>query len=551
MLLASGGAAWATHTVVRDQARRLLNERSAEVGLIFATSVSNITSAMNSFLAVLRVTGASPASFARAATSQLTGPTASRMSVALLRPDEQGGYQVLAARGPAVAGRQSLGAERVRALNAASALTGSRAGLPVPTRIIGSGTDRFLGFAMQAKGIPGGPSNLLLYREFFLGPLSAGQQSSNAAFHELAVVLYAAPRIEPRQLLISTVGGPIRSDGAKFVAQNAGAGTWLLGVRAKSSLVGGVAENAWWTVLLAGIAISVLLATMIEFAIRRRETALSLYAAEHQQAEMLQRSLLPTLPPLPGLELAARYQAGGVGQQVGGDWFDAFPLDDGGVGFAIGDVIGHDVQAAAAMSQIRAALRAYAFGGAAPAQVLTQLDRLVMTFEVTQLVSVIYGVLGPVDGAGRRMLRFANAGHLPPLLQGPDGQVTVLSGGTSVVIGAPFAEARDQDELLVEAGSTFLLFTDGLVEAPNRSLSDSIPELARTVGQHQPGDGCDALCDRVLATRADQTLRDDVALLAVRLLHAPASQRLPADTQAREALSEVKDTSRSTAPLAR
>ena len=176
-------------------------------------------------------------------------------------------------------------------------------------------------------------------------------------------------------------------------------------MRAKGSLVGGVASNAWWIVLLAGIVAAVLLAALIEFAVRRRDAALALYVAEHQQAETLQRSLLPTLPSLPGLELAARYLAGGAGQKVGGDWFDAFPLSDGAAGFAIGDVIGHDLEAAAAMSQVRAALRAYAYEGDEPASVLSRLDRLVMTFELTQLVSVVYGVLGPLAPDGSRMLR--------------------------------------------------------------------------------------------------------------------------------------------------
>ena len=304
-----------------------------------------------------------------------------------------------------------------------------------------------------------------------------------------------------------------------------GSSTWVLGVRAKGSLVGGVASSAWWIVLLAGIVAALLLATLIEFAVRRRDAALALSEAENQQAETLQRSLLPTLPHLPDLELAARYQAGGAGQKVGGDWFDAFALDGGGAGFVIGDVIGHDLEAAAEMSQVRAALRAYAYEGDEPASVLTRLDRLVTTFELTELASVVYGVLGPVQADGSRTLKLANAGHLPPLLQDPRGVVTEIDGGSSVVIGVPVAEGRAQTELVVAPGSTMLLFTDGLLEGPTLSLAETLPQLAEVVAGHSPDAGCEALCERVLAARPNQNQRDDIALLALRLRPVPAGRR--------------------------
>lgn len=297
-------------------------------------------------------------------------------------------------------------------------------------------------------------------------------------------------------------------------------------MRAKKPLVGSVASRAWWVVAIGMTIAGLLLAAVIEFAARRRDAALALFAAEHALAETLQRSLLPSLPKLAGLDLAARYEAGGAGQQVGGDWFDVFPLPEGEVGFAIGDVMGHDLQAAAAMSQVRAALRAYANDGACPAEVLTRLDRFVQSFDVTALVSVVYGVLGRPAGNGSRTLSFANAGHLPPLLQGPDGTVTELEDGGSVVIGVSYAEVRGEATRRLLAGSSILLFTDGLLEAPDRSLAETIPALERTVAAHPPTAGSSALCDIVLATRPDQAQRDDIALLALRLLPIPG--RVPA-----------------------
>jgi hypothetical protein len=510
MFVASGLAAWATHSVVRDQERRLLKERAGEVSQLFSSSVGSVTNSFNSFIAVLRITGYSPNAFVKAAAADTSQAAAAAPTIALVRR-QAAGFQVITVHGPALKANQLLDDAR------ASALESSQEKVPTATGVLGTGAARSLGYAIKATGIPGLTGDFYLFREVELGTLSAGRQAATAPFHEVDVVLYASAKADPRHLLISTTGGPLPTDGTQFLPQKAGASTWLLGVRAKGSLVGGVAAKAWWVVLVAVAVAGLLLASMIQFAIRRRDVALSLFAAEHKQAETLQLSLLPTLPELPGLELAARYQPGGAGQRVGGDWFDVFPLPDGGVGFAIGDVMGHDLEAAAAMSQVRAALRAYAYTGASASEVLTRLDSFVVTFELTQLVSVVYGVLQAAAPDGSRSVHFANAGHLPPLLQGPDGSVVALDDGRSVVIGVPFVEARDEATRVLQPGSTLLLFTDGLLEAPDRSLAETIPALEHTMAHHLPADGCDALCDAVLAARPDQSQRDDIALLALRL----------------------------------
>jgi hypothetical protein len=533
LLALSAVASWGTHTIVRDQERRLLKERSAEVSLVFTVAISSIRTNLTSDLGVLVATNGAPSAFTRAATPDVLLNKRSHATVALLTPAGAGSYKVVTAVGPLFKPGQVV--TGVQAQTLAKARTAKDL---VTTPLIGTGKARVLGFAINAPGIRSLPG-AVLYRQTVLGPLAAPRQA-------------ATPNKDPKQLLTSSTGGALPAEGASFVSQPVGASRWLLGLRPKSSLVGGVASNAWWIVLVGGIAGSLLMAAVVEFAIRRRDAALSLYAIEHQQAETLQRSLLPSLPRLPGLDLAARYQAGGVGQQVGGDWFDAFPLDNGGVGFAIGDVIGHDLEAAAAMSQVRAALRAYAYEGDEPERVIQRLDRLVTTSELTQLVSVIYGVLGPMAEDGSRLVRFANAGHLPPLLQDPEGQVAVLSDGASVVIGAPCSDPRTQAELLLRPDSTLLLFTDGLLEAPNLSLSETIPRLAETVSEHAPSEGSDALCDRVLASRINLSQRDDIALLAVRLLQAPAKSPLPrkgGESEESEAQGTETTEDLSTAPL--
>ena len=144
-----------------------------------------------------------------------------------------------------------------------------------------------------------------------------------------------------------------------------------------------------------------------------------LYTREHGVAETLQRSLLPELPEVPGLLLAARYLPSARDVEVGGDWYDVLPLPDGSIGLAIGDVMGHDLSAAAAMGQLRSVLRGYAWEGDAPASVLDRLDRLAQGMAMAELATVLYARVERA-GAGRdAVLTVANAGHQPPILVAP------------------------------------------------------------------------------------------------------------------------------------
>ena len=144
-----------------------------------------------------------------------------------------------------------------------------------------------------------------------------------------------------------------------------------------------------------GLAASALVAATLEQAVRRRDAAVALYRSEHRVAETCSTGCCRRSPTVPGLDIASRYVAASDSQQVGGDWFDVFDLGDGRTAVVIGDVMGHDIEAAAAMAQIRAALRAYALENDEPAPVLERLAHLVDAFDVTGLVTVIYGVLEP------------------------------------------------------------------------------------------------------------------------------------------------------------
>ncbi len=243
-----------------------------------------------------------------------------------------------------------------------------------------------------------------------------------------------------------------------------------------------------------------------------------LYARELGIVETLQRSLLPErLPELPGLMTAAKYMPGGRGADVGGDWFDAVALDGGRLGLAMGDVVGHGIGAAALMGQLRNALRAYAFDGNEPGAVVEKLDRLLQNLEAGKMATLLYMVIEPDLGS----LTFASAGHLPPLIVGPDGEASYIEGGRSLPLGVMPSIDYPEATVAIEPGSMILLYTDGLVEERGVSIDAGLDALreAAAGGPSDPEQLCEHVVSKLLAHRP---ATDDIAVLALRTV--PLSQ---------------------------
>ena len=139
---------------------------------------------------------------------------------------------------------------------------------------------------------------------------------------------------------------------------------------------------------------------------------------ERQVAETLQRSLLPEIPPIPGLRVAARYRPGSAETRIGGDWYDTIPLRGGKVGIAIGDVVGRGVEAAARMAHLQSALRAYALEALRPELVLERMNSFVLEGEQGGMVTLLYAIVDPDAST----LQVATAGHPPPLILRPEGK---------------------------------------------------------------------------------------------------------------------------------
>ncbi|MFE9421509.1 SpoIIE family protein phosphatase [Kitasatospora sp. NPDC006697] len=239
-----------------------------------------------------------------------------------------------------------------------------------------------------------------------------------------------------------------------------------------------------------------------------------LYRRERDTALTLQRSLLPQLvPETPGLEIAHRYLPASQLSEVGGDWFDVVPLPCGRVALVVGDVTGHGLRAAATMGQLRTVARTLITLDMDPARVLRRLDEAATTATEGagqgQYATCVCVVLDPVDLVGTA----ACAGHVPPLVTGPDGEPQVLElppGAPLGVGGVPFESV----EFSLPPNGLMVLCTDGLIERRNRDLDEGLELLRRTVAE-QHGDleqGCDALLARLVTSERE----DDIAVIMAR-----------------------------------
>lgn len=246
-----------------------------------------------------------------------------------------------------------------------------------------------------------------------------------------------------------------------------------------------------------------------------------LYRRQRDVAATFQRSLL-TAPVEPDhMQVVVRYQPAAEAARVGGDWYDAFMQHDGGTMLVIGDVVGHDVEAAALMSQLRSMLRAIAVVTRnSPADVLTLLDAAVRTLRIPAMATLVVARVEQTPeerAAGVTRLRWSSAGHPPPMVVDADGTVSVLDGPRpDMLLGVHPDRPRVDHETALGQGATVLLYTDGLVERRDRPLRDGLRVLRAALGRHA-GLDLDELCDALLAELPGGPGEDDVALVAVRL----------------------------------
>ncbi|UUA04481.1 SpoIIE family protein phosphatase [Streptomyces koelreuteriae] len=238
-----------------------------------------------------------------------------------------------------------------------------------------------------------------------------------------------------------------------------------------------------------------------------------LHAAQADIATALQRALLTALPDVPGIELAAHYQPAQHTAEVGGDWYDAFLLHDGDLALVIGDVTGHDIQAASRMSELRNMLRALAVDRPeeTPGQILRRLDTAQARLTLADSATAILARLRRTT-SGAWQASWSVAGHPPPLLITADG-VGYLTGARAMLLGLRPTAERPTTHTELPADATLLLYTDALVESRAQSLDEGMTRLRQhvTTHRHLP---LPELCAKLARDLGDP--RDDITLIAAR-----------------------------------
>jgi GAF domain-containing protein/anti-sigma regulatory factor (Ser/Thr protein kinase) len=253
---------------------------------------------------------------------------------------------------------------------------------------------------------------------------------------------------------------------------------------------------------------------------------------QRRLAVALQERLLPSdLGRIPGIELATRYLPAS-GESLGGDWYDAFMLSRGRLVVATGDVVGHGLEAAAVMAQLRTALRAYAADDHPPHAVVEHVNNLMWSLGPTAMTTLAYVIITP----DQEMLELVNAGHPPPLVIDPDGAASFVPLAGGMALGtSPVARYRC-DAHPFPTGSTAVLFTDGLVESRGRSIDEGLERLRAFAAGHA---NVEALCTGIVERLVPEQRPDDIAVIAVRV--PPPPERLHARWPAeRESLVAVR-----------
>ena len=379
---------------------------------------------------------------------------------------------------------------------------------------------RQLGYAYRPAS---DQQSLVVYGERPLADNPMVVLQPGSAFSDLHFRLYLGARPTADDLLIENttkLGSPTSSAFVPFGDQQL-----ALYASPDGHLSGTLSAWLWWIALIVGGIFSVIAAVVAQRLVRRRMVAEALTHEVHELlveqsaiAESLQRALLPQrLPTLAGIEVAARYLPGASGVDVGGDWYDVSPLGERRLFFAVGDVSGRGIEAAAVMASMHFAMRAFVSEGHSPAQVLHGLTRLLDITADDHFATVLCGI---VD-LGSQTVRLASAGHLPALLVGPAG-AQLLSTPVGPPIGVRTVATLDgQEQPLYEEAvfplpdsGTLMVFTDGLVERRGESIDAGLERLRATAL------GAAGSLDDVLAFVLDQvrgeSCDDDTAVLGAR-----------------------------------
>jgi serine phosphatase RsbU (regulator of sigma subunit) len=491
--------AYLAYIVNAHSEERLLGRQVAQVGTLLGNQSAVLQTELADIGTVAVNTRANPAAFARFASRELrqTGQSLSLWQVTA------GKAERLAVQGVDPIGPEG-GPQALTRLHPDDTLT-----------ILGilRGKRERLSYALMPSA---GNKDLLVYAESPLPPGHRLPTTGRSPLSGLDVALYLGRTAAESRLLESTAPTPIR--GATHTETVPfGSASITIVAASPTHLTGNLSAALPWIVLGVGCALAVGAAATVEYvshrralAERRAEENARLYRQQRSIAGTLQHALLPTVPSVAGVEIAARYVSGVDELQVGGDWYDVIPRERDCCVFVVGDISGSGLGAAATMAALRFAVRAYLAEGDAVETVLTKLRGLLDIDTDHQFATVLLGELDATDGR----LSLVSAGHFPPLLVTEDDARTV-DCPVAPPVGVPAPEPPRVTTVTVPQPATLLAFSDGLVERRGEVIDTGLERL-RAAAREADGRPLEPMLDHLLETLAVDGKKDDTVLLGVR-----------------------------------
>ncbi len=490
-------------TVNRNNDERLLQRQADQAAAVLGQQVAVIEAQMGDVGQVADATGGSPVAFTHVASPRVStgGPFA---SLTLWRVGA-GQPQLLASQGiaPVLPGTPD-GAAFLNSVKPTGRLT--------LTGIIPGNQPR-LGYAVMQAGETQG---LVVYAERFLPPGRRIKVPPNGPFGGLDFAVYLGRKATPSQLLESTRATPIPAPNATSTTPFGNGALTVLGA-SPTPLTGGLSAALPWIVLAVGVVVALSSAVTVEALSRRRRMAEQMAQENerlyHQQrgiAGTLQHALLPRVPAIEGIEVAAKYVAGAEHLAVGGDWYDVIPRPSGGCVFVVGDISGRGLPAATTMAALRFAVRAYVVQGDDIETVLAKLRPLLDIDVDHQFATVLVGEVDP--SAGR--IRAVSAGHFAPFVV-TGGRVEVLDCPVAAPVGVEPSEPLGAGKLSVTGPATLLAFTDGLVERRDEGIDAGLDRL-RQAAAATDGRPLELLLEDLVTSLTENGRRDDTVLLGLR-----------------------------------
>jgi serine phosphatase RsbU (regulator of sigma subunit) len=490
--------AWLASAVNANNSERLLARQAAQAATLLSTQVAVLQTQMGDAGQVADATDGRPGPFQNFAAGTLAAPG---MSLSLWRVTG-GEAERLAVHGPDPMLPPDGGASFFRRLqpDGRIAVAGILQGSPPR-----------LAYALMPAGET---ADLVVYAE---APLNRRVSvPPGEAFSGLDLAVYLGRTTAADQLVQTTAPVPIGGDTATTRVPF-GDTEFTVVAASREGLTGPLSAALPWIVLVVGGMLTVLVGGMVEILTRRRVVAERL-AADNEQlyrqqrsiAGTLQHALLPDVPRVDGVEVAARYVAGVDELEVGGDWYDVITQPSGCCVFVVGDISGRGLPAATTMAALRFAVRAYLAQGDDIATALTKLRGMLDLHVDHQFATVLLGELDPTSG----LIRVVSAGHFGPLLISDRG-AEFLDCPVAPPVGVAAPNPPVVTEARVSGPVTLLAFTDGAVERRGEVVDTGLERLrsaaAATVTEPLP-----AMLDHLMRTTSAEGARDDTVVLALR-----------------------------------